>query len=453
MVDRQELIDCDRRPGGIGGVVKDNAEGNVFMLGSTVTDDPPFERIVVDLNQHNGALRRGEVLERRADQRGRSQVRVDRVAGKHQLEHVADAALGARTIRSEVDNCWVKQLRKFTRRSRQLADRLPLGRMDRDGNGGGLIISRAVRRSEPRFGFAQVVGIGLRAVTVGNGLVEVEQAGTRRMFALIPRDRRPVVVERDERILAADQVDLDRRTDLVAITVGDCRRELQAERIGPSKVEEDLLVKHRRVFRPAVIDRKELVDRDMRGRRIAGVHQRDAESDVFVTAIGNAVRNNPALDRGVVDLNQHDGSRGCVETCERSTGKCRCRQVGADGLARQHQLQDVADATVRAGTVRSEIDQRRWKEIDESARRRRQFPDRLGLRRRGRDRDGGHSGVVESAVGCDAVRFRFAGVVTIGQRTVFMADRLVQVQQADGRQFAALAARDRRTVVEKGYAE
>ncbi len=143
--------------------------------------------------------------------------------------------------------------------------------------------------------------------------------------------RRAVVVECDKGGLVSDQGDFDRRTDRVAVAIGDGGGELQVERAVTDRLQERLLVEHGRLVR-TVIDGKELINRDGRGRRIAAV-QGDAESDKLVVGLRIAVADETSLDGVVVDENQLDRPLRRGHACKVGANQCGRRQLGGDGVA------------------------------------------------------------------------------------------------------------------------
>ncbi len=105
VIDGKELIDSDLGVRRIVRVCQRNTESNVLIVGRriAVANKPADKRIRIDLHQLDCALRGRHVFKRRTDERGCGQARADVLGREHQLQQFCNAAVGSRTIRTEVD--------------------------------------------------------------------------------------------------------------------------------------------------------------------------------------------------------------------------------------------------------------------------------------------------------------------------------------------------------------
>ncbi len=85
--------------------------------------------------------------------------------------------------------------------------------------------------------------IRLRGIPVTDRLVEIERLKRRHLRLARAGHRRTVVIKGNKGRLVADHRDLDRRTGVVAVTIGHGRDKLQPERALPDRVQEGLLIK------------------------------------------------------------------------------------------------------------------------------------------------------------------------------------------------------------------
>jgi hypothetical protein len=148
------------------------------------------------------------------------------------------------------------------------------------------------------------------------------------------RQRRAVIVERNEPASCVDETDFHGRTDMIAVTIGNSGRHLQIKRVAVEDMQERLLVELRGVLgrlriaelRRVVINCEELIDRDVRRREI-GVHQGDTECDVLVVRGGVAIADNAPFDDSVAYLKEFDFPGSIAKVFERGTDPSGCGQI------------------------------------------------------------------------------------------------------------------------------
>ena len=191
-------------------------------------------------------------------------------------------------------------------------------------------------------------------------------------------DFRTIVIEGDERGLAAGQIHRVGLNDRVGIAIGNRRHELKVERALIGQQQRNELVEDGRRFRAVVIDRQELLDRDGRRRRVGGVLNRNAEDNEVVAVARGA---DHAADDGAVLEREHDIALGVREAFQRRVVELGDAQIGG-AAARQHKRQFLTEAVIRPRSVGAEIRREHGEVAGDRAGSGRDLADRVSVGRR-----------------------------------------------------------------------